>query len=1177
MNIFRILTTVALVLGVATGEWQPESHEIHSGAIPSSAPLKQNLLDSYGKLPLTFVPNAGQTDAQVRFVAQTSGANFYFTSTEAVFAFVNEKKRYALRLTFLGANPSTELVGSQAGVGKVNYLFGNDPARWRTGLPTYGEVVYRDLWPGIDLAFRGENGELKYEFRLAPGADPNHIRLAYRGAKRLSLDRDGDLKIHTSLGVLSDSRPTTYQITAGARIPVASRYRLVNNSYGFNSYGFTLSAHDPTLPLVIDPGLAYSTFLGVNADAGLGIAVDAAGNAYVTGETGASDFPTTVGAFDETFNGGTTLGRGDVFVTKLNPSGTALEYSTYLGGSANEVGTGIAVDAAGNAYVTGSTLSSNFPTSTGAFDTSYNGGLDAFVTKLDATGSFLAYSTYLGGSAPGLPCSPSCPDDAGAGIAVDSAGNAYVTGGTRSRDFPTTPGAFDTSYTPGAGSHVFVTKLDPTGSALMYSTYLGGDSIEEGAAISVDNAGNAYVTGVTGSNAFPTTAGAFDTTRNGGQDAFLTKVNADGNALVYSTFLGGSLIDQGDGITIDANGNAYVMGFSNSIDFPTTPGAFDTTLTGLDDAFVAKLNTDGSDLVYSTYLGGSGREICNYFGRGLISRFCWGIGVDANGSAYVTGGTTSADFPTTAGAFDTTYNGGTCNVCGDVFVTKLNAMGSAALYSTYLGGPENESGRAIAVDTSNGVYVTGSTTSTNFPTTAGAFQPIGGQFLGDAFVLRLSNQPPSAADDTATTDEDIAATISLVANDVDPDGDPLLVSDVTQGANGSVVINPDNSVTYSPAANFNGTDTFTYTITDTWGETSTANVMITINAINDPPMAEAASVSTDEDLSVLINLVATDVDSSGLTLAIVSEPANGTLSPISDGNVNYLPNPNFNGSDSFTFKANDGEADSIVGTVSITIAAVNDSPSASDDSYSTPANTPLVVTAPGVLANDTDIEGDVLSAVLVTNVSSGTLSLAMDGSFTYTPNLNFSGGDAFTYHAFDGGANSNVVTVQITAAPPPPINCKQEGPCFVFEYLGYNTDANGQTTISFSVTNKCKNAVRMVAIGTDSFTRVAPADGSIYNGVLGSYDVGWTRPSGNPGFVSIKFEPLSKNFKNGAADVFSIGVTNFNPNTTVQVKGVGAMQETFSFLLSQTSCSSTVGLKKEPLGGFVEWLSRITF
>ena len=317
---------------------------------------EQKVRDAYGKLPLAFVPNAGQTDARVRFSAQAGGATFHFTQVEAVFALRKGspgQTGVVLRLAFLGANPDTTIEGQGPGTGRVNYLVGNDQSQWHTGLSTYGQVVYRDLWPGIDLVFRGDASRLKYDFILRPGANVEDIKLTYRGAEGLSLGGDGQLLIRTALGTLDDERPFSYQEIAGGRVPVESRYLLLRPEAGdAAAYGFAVGDYDPAEPLVIDPGLVYSTYVGgAGLDIGNPIAVDSAGNAYVTGETSSTAFPTTGGAFDTARNG------VDVFVTKLNPGGTALVYSTFLGGSAADRGFGIAVDSAGNAYVTGETAS----------------------------------------------------------------------------------------------------------------------------------------------------------------------------------------------------------------------------------------------------------------------------------------------------------------------------------------------------------------------------------------------------------------------------------------------------------------------------------------------------------------------------------------------------------------------------------------------------------------------------------------------------------------------------------------------------------------------------------------------------------------------------------------------------------------------------------------------------
>jgi hypothetical protein len=616
-----------------------------------------------------------------------------------------------LRMKLVGANSNPKIVGMDQLPGKSNYFIGNDPQKWRTNVPNYAKVKYTNVYPGVDLVYYGNQGRLEYDFVVAPGADPRAITLELETGQskiknqKSKIDKDGDLVVGTDGGEVTFHKPVVYQpatyneprtTNGGGRDLVEGQYVL----RGDDRIGFQLADYDRRRPVVIDPVLAYSTYLGgSDGDYGNAIAVDASGNAYVTGWTRSTDFPTTPGAFQITCR--SCPFPTDAFVSKLNAAGSALVYSTYLGGSSSDQSNGIAVDVSGNAYVTGYTESSDFPTTPGAFQTTYGGGGDAFVTKLNAAGSALVYSTYLGGRY----------YDQGPGIALDAAGNAYVTGNAGD-GFPTTAGAFQTTYGEGSDD-AFVSMLNASGSALAYSTYLGGSNIDSASAIAVDASGNVYVGGTTYSTDFPTTPGAFQTTSGGAYDAFISKLNATGSALLYSTYLGGSVDDFGSGIAIDASGNAHVTGSTLSSDFPTTPGAFQTSPGG---AFVTELNASGSALVYSTYLGGNGSGQA--------------IAIDASGNAYVTG--YSPSLPITPGALQTS---------GPIFICKPNAAGSALLYSTHLGGSGTDSGTGIAVDASGNVYVTGYTafneSSDDFPTTPGTFQTtFGGN--GDAFVTKIS-------------------------------------------------------------------------------------------------------------------------------------------------------------------------------------------------------------------------------------------------------------------------------------------------------------------------------------------------------------------------------------------------------------------------------------------------------
>jgi hypothetical protein len=647
-----------------------------------------------------FIPNVGQLDHRVRYAAVARGSTVFLTRSGAVVRLGTGNRGLALRLRFLAANNRPRLTALRQGPGRVNYVLGRNPSHWHTNLRSYEEVVYRSVWPGIDLVFRYRGRKLEYELRLAPGADPSRIRLAYRGQDGLAVEPTGALRIETALGVLHDSTPFGYQSIAGSRVAVATRFAL--GSAG--RFGFALGRYDRRYPLVIDPGLAFSTFLGeTGADHGYGIAVDSAGAAYVTGLTESRDFPTTPGAFDRSYNGR----GGDAFVAKLNAAGSAPVYTTFLGGHANDFGYGIAIDRKGNAYVTGSTKSRDFPTTRHAFDRSYSrGGWNAFVAKLNSSGTALVYSTYLGQAV----------GHEAHGIAIDGGGDAYVTGRTESPRFPTTPGAFDPSYN-GGGGDAFVARLSASGSRLVYSTFLGGPGNDFGRGIVVDAHRRAYVTG-SASSGFPVSSEAYAGSYSGGRDAFIAKLNASGSTPVYSAYLGGESADVGEAIAVDGRGSAYVAGRTSSRSFPATGGSFDRTYNGGGgDAFVAKLSPTGRDLEYATFLGGDDLD----FGSG--------IALATGGKAYVTGAT-SSEFPTTSGAADRTYNGGGY----DAFLTELGRSGSALLYSTYLGGSAGDWADAVALAGGH-PYLTGTTWSNGFPHTAHAFDRT--RNGSDAFVTKL--------------------------------------------------------------------------------------------------------------------------------------------------------------------------------------------------------------------------------------------------------------------------------------------------------------------------------------------------------------------------------------------------------------------------------------------------------
>ncbi|MUG99640.1 hypothetical protein F7734_48120 [Scytonema sp. UIC 10036] len=698
----------------------------------------------YDLLPLNFEPNEGQTDKQVEFLSRGNGYSLFFTAKQVVLTLIVPTKTVkqqvaakqvegtVLRMEWVGANQTSQVLGLNPLSGKSNYFIGKDPKNWHTNIPTYAKVQYRSVYPGIDLVFYGNQRQLEYDWVVAAGADPRLIRLKITGADRLSVDKRGDLVLHLKSAEVRQHRPRIYQQINGQQKAVAGKYVLL----GKQEVGFAIADYDQSKTLVIDPVLSYSTYLGGSIgngnDGGLDIAVDSRGNAYVTGQTASLDFPTK-NALSSSFNNNNFV----AFVAKLNPNAsgdTSLVYSTYLGGNDNaqsngEVGNGIAVDFFANVYVTGISYSSNFPTTENAFSRTLSGFSDAFVTKLNATGDRLLYSTYLGGSTASSSTGSSA--DFGRAIAVDLRGNIYVTGETYSSDFPT-KNAFTSEFRGGAND-IFVTKLNPNAfgeASLLYSTYLGGNRFDAGFGIGVDLQGNAYVTGLTYSNDFPT-KNAFDNTFIGvvnDSEAFVTKLNPNASgesSLLYSTYLGGSSAEFGRDIAVDLRGNAYVTGGTESTDFPIK-NAFDSTFGGSQDAFVTKVNpsvSGSNSLVYSTYLGGS---VSNYSN----SDEGFGITVDLKGNAYIVGSTSSTDFPM-KNAFDSTLSG-----LNDTFVTTLNARGDRLLFSSYLGGSNFDNGSGIAVDFLRNIYVTGNTTSTDFPTKNAFDNTLGG--FSDAFVTKIN-------------------------------------------------------------------------------------------------------------------------------------------------------------------------------------------------------------------------------------------------------------------------------------------------------------------------------------------------------------------------------------------------------------------------------------------------------
>jgi hypothetical protein len=670
-----------------------------------------------------FIENKGQWDSDVLYLTRMGGLDVWITKYGVNYTFYKIEKnpnakqaehlpgkfdremedatllghRVLMKLQNHQTHPLPE--GKQKQEGYYNYFIGNDPSKHASYVGLYKEAVVKNVYNGIDLRYYFDKGYLRYDFVVQPGADPSQIRFSLEGEDKEYL-KNGALCYTTRFGEVQMQDLYVYQ--QGNKKQVQAKFTQQNGVWQFQ-----LSAYDKTQPLIIDP-LIYSTYIGGSGqDQGRGIVIDESGNAYITGNTASTNYDTTAGAFQTTYGGGSD----DIFVTKLNSTGTALIYSTYIGGNDSEFGVAIAIDDSGNVYITGGTKSIDYDITTGTFQTTYGGGTyDVFVTKLNSTGTGLIYSTYIGGS----------NDDVGLGIVIDGSGNAYITGWTESTDYDITSGVFQTTAYGGGTYDVFVTKLNSTGTSLIYSTYIGGSGSDVGYSIAVDGSGNAYITGKTESNDYDITSGAFQTTSGGNIDVFVTKINSTGTSLIYSTYIGGSNYDYGYSIAIDNSGNAYITGVTYSTDYDITTGAFQTTFGGGTDVFVTKLNSTGTTLIYSTYIGGSGAETS------------YSIAIDGSGNTYITGFTISTDYDITTGAFQTTHGGGTY----DVFVTKLNSTGTGLIYSTYIGGSNNDTGNTITIDGSGNAYITGYTTSTDYDISSGAFQTTNGGGY-DVFVTKI--------------------------------------------------------------------------------------------------------------------------------------------------------------------------------------------------------------------------------------------------------------------------------------------------------------------------------------------------------------------------------------------------------------------------------------------------------
>jgi murein DD-endopeptidase MepM/ murein hydrolase activator NlpD len=750
-------------------------------AQPFEMPGPSQSLELTPTRPLTLssvilIENVGQLPAGIRFQVRGATGGGIWLAPDAMWLLLLEsgqgidatqqpspttvpqaRQGLWLKFSFVGANPTPELVPFGRLDTRASYFAGSDPAGWHTDVPVWSGVRYQNLYPGIDLELSGEGGQYVERLVVAPGADLSAVQMRVEGAQAVSLEplpASGDepagpdpgleppisanatplpdgsyyLRLTTTLGELSlpllgvaTSDGSPLPGVAPPSLATADGSQVITSPFLVRPPARVVPGDQRILPQSTTPvdssvHLLYSAFLGRGGnDVNRALAVDPRGSAYVSGDTYLPTFPAQPGAFDAA-RGGTY----DAFVVKINAAGSELAYIAFLGGSGDDGSSGIALDGAGSAYLAGQTASADWPVTAGAFDTQHHGGTDGFVAKLSVLGTDLSYATLLGGEG----------DDSPQGIAVDAAGNAYVVGATRSADFPTTTSAQGRSMA--GGQDAFVVRVNGAGTRLDYSTFLGGSSDDQAAAVAVDGAGNAYVTGATSSADFPATAGTLASSLGGEADAFVAKVNGDGTSLAYVMLLGGSRADYGSAIAVDGAGNAYVTGASQSPDFPASPWAFGPSLAGDSDAFVAKVNPTGTGLGYAAFLGGSGDD------QGAA------IAVDQMGYVYVAGSAESFTLPGTIGAFDTSPNGEQ-----DAFVVRVNELGTALEYATFVGGSGQDRALALAVDALGSTYVTGNSDSPDFAMEPGRWKasdkgyvPTRLAGVAGGFVFKLTTGTP---------------------------------------------------------------------------------------------------------------------------------------------------------------------------------------------------------------------------------------------------------------------------------------------------------------------------------------------------------------------------------------------------------------------------------------------------
>ena len=857
---------------------------------------------AFARLPLHFEANHGQTNARVKFLARGPGYTLFLTGDEAVLSLrgsapaktnaecgmqnaecgtsrplapsrdtQHATRNTVMRMKLAGANRHAPVAGAEELPGKLHYFRGNDRTKWHANVPTYGKVRYRGVYPGIDLVYYGNQGQLEYDFLVAPGADPGKIRLSFHGAGGLHLDRTGDLVLTAGGHTMRLRRPIAYQESRGRRRHVPAAFVLSGPARpnGATRVSFRVARYDRARPLVVDPVFVYSTRIGGSGeDTAPGVAVDASGAAYIVGTAAAADFPVTASAY--------RLSWAGIVVFKLSPDGTALAYATYLGGSSTErPDGGIVVDGQGNAYVAGHTTSTDFTTTPGVIQSSLSSGVSAFVAKVSPDGSSLVFSTYLGGSGGGT---------WGGAVAVDVSGSVYVTGSTYATAFPSTAGVFQPAHA--GGGDAFLTKLSPDATQIVHSGYLGGTAFETAGGLAVDAAGNAYVCGTTASGNFPLQSASQTQYGGGTGDAFVAKVDASGSGLLYSTYLGGTGKEDGWVLALDPAGNAYAAGRTASSDFPTTLGT--RTFMGVNDAFAAAYSPSGA-LLYATCLGGTADDYAN---RGAV---------DAAGNLYLAGDTTSANFPAVGDTFTVQSR--------DAHLSILNPLG-LLVFSTVFGGTGNDIARGLAVDAAGDAYVSGSTYGGGASFPLGPNDPNGIGVLGgsaDIFVSKIHPAPFArlafvvAPADGSQAGVPFAPAIkvglydgqgNLMATANDPVTLAIRANPAGGTLSGTTTVNAIDGMATFDGLSIDTPSAAPYTLIATAAcSTATLSAPFTV-LLGDtaPTLAPVADQETPEGNTVNVGLSGADADGDALTYAAIGLPAGLSVHPTTgaiSGTVSY--------------------------------------------------------------------------------------------------------------------------------------------------------------------------------------------------------------------------------------------------------------------------------------------------